>query len=205
MKSTIVLNGNIDETLVLNTNHIIAVDGGAKLLKKRNILPDIVIGDLDSIDKETIDFFKKQSVKIIEYPREKDETDCELAIKYALENGFKEIEIINFQGERIDMIFALYGLLKKFDANIYLNSEKLESAILKENNALEKEVKIGETWSFIPLCNATFTIEGFKYPFNGNMSIENPIGVSNETTAEKIKIHVEKGEVIYFRWKKKPL
>ncbi|MBB6063298.1 thiamine pyrophosphokinase [Thermosipho japonicus] len=205
MKATIVLNGNIDETLVLNTNHIIAVDGGAKLLKKRNILPDIVIGDLDSIDKETIDFFKKQSVKIIEYPREKDETDCELAIKYALENGFKEIEIINFQGERIDMIFALYGLLKKFDANIYLNSEKLESAILKENNKLEKEVKIGEIWSFIPLCNATFMIEGFKYPFNGNMSIENPIGVSNETTDEKIKIHVEKGEVIYFRWKKKPL
>jgi|OM-RGC.v1.015587615 thiamine pyrophosphokinase len=205
VKATIVLNGNIDETLVLNTNHIIAVDGGAKLLKKRNILPNIVIGDLDSIDNETIDFLKKQSVKIIEYPKEKDETDCELAIKYALENGFKEIEIINFQGERIDMIFALYGLLKKFDANIYLNSEKLESAILKENNTLEKEVKIGEIWSFIPLCNSTFMIEGFKYPFNGNMGIENPIGVSNETTAEKIKIHVEKGEVIYFRWKKKPL
>lgn len=205
MKATIVLNGNSDETLILNSNLVIAVDGGANLLKKRGILPNVIIGDLDSIDNETLEFFKQHSVEVIKFPKEKDETDCELAIKYATDKGAKNIEIINFLGERIDMIFALYGLLKKFNIDITLISEKLESSIVKKGQVLEKNVNIGETWSFVPLCSSKFTIEGFKYPFDGKMNIENPIGVSNETTKEMIKVKVYEGEVIYFRWKKKPL
>ncbi|MBT1248633.1 MULTISPECIES: thiamine diphosphokinase [unclassified Thermosipho (in: thermotogales)] len=203
MKATIILNGNAKETLYINSDIIIAADGGAKVLKERGILPNVIIGDLDSLDNDTLEYFKQNNVEIIEYPKEKDETDCEIAIKYAVENGYDEIEILNFFGERLDMILALFGLMKKFDTKILLRSEKLECSIIK--NTFEKNVKIGEIWSFIPICNAKLKLDGFKYAFDGKMNIENPIGISNETSSKNIKVQVFEGEVIYFRWLKKPL
>ncbi|ABR29915.1 thiamine pyrophosphokinase [Thermosipho melanesiensis] len=203
MKATIVLNGNTNETFIINSETIIAVDGGAKLLKDRGILPKAIVGDMDSLENEIIEYFKRKNVEIVVFPAEKDETDCELAIRYAIENGYDEIEIINFFGERLDMILSLFGLMKKFNVKITLRSEKLECGIIKKQ--MEKKVKIGEIWSFIPLCKAKFNLYGFKYQFNGEMKIDNPIGVSNETISENVKIEVLDGEVIYFRWMKKPL
>ncbi|MBO8160804.1 MAG: thiamine diphosphokinase [Thermosipho sp. (in: Bacteria)] len=203
MKATIVLNGNTNNLHIPINDLIIAVDGGANLLRKNNIIPNVIIGDLDSIDDETLNYFKERKVKIIKFPKEKDKTDSELAIIYAMENGADEIKIINYNGERLDMILALFGLMKKYNLNIKAISEKLEIGIIRKK--LEMKTQKNEIWSFIALCEADISLEGFKYPYNGKMTFNNPIGVSNVTIDNEIKIEVSSGEVIYFRWKKSPL
>ncbi|SHH37085.1 thiamine diphosphokinase [Thermosipho atlanticus] len=202
MKASIVLNGASKELNILNSDLIIAVDGGANLLKDKGILPHVIIGDLDSIDKKTLDYFKTKNIKILKFPVEKDEIDCELAIKYAIDIGADEIEILNFDGERLDMILALFGLMKKYKHKIVARSKKVDIGVLR--NCSEIIVEKNEVWSFIALCKAKISLDGFKYKFNGYMDITNPIGVSNVTISKKIKINVSDGEVIYFRWKKNP-
>ncbi|MBO8139078.1 MAG: thiamine diphosphokinase [Thermosipho sp. (in: Bacteria)] len=203
MKVSIVLNGNLEKLNLNQTDYIIAVDGGANLLFKNNIFPNTIIGDLDSIDNKKLNFFKKNGVEILKFPQEKDETDCELAIKYAISKNASEIEILNFYGERLDMVLALFGLMKKYNVKIIAKTEKVDIGILRET--YEMETKKGEMWSFIALCKARLSLSGFKYEFNGYMEFNNPIGISNITISNKIKIEVFEGEVIYFRWKINPL
>ena len=63
---------------------IICCDGGARHLWKTGIKPDVIIGDMDSIEPDHLASYSKQGVKIIKYPVNKDFTDTELALDYAL-------------------------------------------------------------------------------------------------------------------------
>ncbi|MEN3042248.1 MAG: thiamine diphosphokinase [Fervidobacterium sp.] len=203
MKATIVLNGMTNGTMYITGELIIAADGGAEELRRRNVLPNVIIGDLDSISDTTLEYFENKGVRIQVYPHEKDETDLELAINYAFKHGATEIEILNWQGERVDMILAMIGLISKYK-NITAVSENCELGVLCAGSYNFK-ASVGETWSFIPLCEAEFSIDGFKYKFNGKMCIESPLGVSNETLRNEVSAEVKNGKVVYIRWKKKPL
>ena len=63
---------------------IIACDGGVRHLQKLGIKPDVIIGDMDSIEPAQLASYSAQGVKIIKYPANKDFTDTELALDYAL-------------------------------------------------------------------------------------------------------------------------
>ncbi|MFW5979554.1 MAG: thiamine diphosphokinase, partial [Halanaerobium sp.] len=67
---------------------IIAVDGGANKLKSLGLMPDLIIGDLDSITNKNKKYYSQQNVKTIKYPVEKDQTDSEIAVDYCKENAF---------------------------------------------------------------------------------------------------------------------
>ncbi|AFG34818.1 thiamine diphosphokinase [Fervidobacterium pennivorans DSM 9078] len=204
-KATIIINGNSKEIFYITGDILIAVDGGANELRKRKIYPNVVIGDMDSISEGLLKEYKEKEIECIVYPTEKDETDLELAIRYAIRKGFEEVEIINWLGERVDMLFAMVGILAKYSKDIKIKavSEKIEVGVVYSEEVL-KAVS-GETWSILAFPEAELEIEGFKYPFKGKMVIEDPLGVSNEALGERVKINVKKGKVVYFRWKKKPL
>src|SRR5665648_270145 len=71
---------------------IICVDKGGEIAYKNSIKIDVILGDFDSIDKKVLE---KLNAKIVKFPVDKDFTDTELAISYAVELGFKNITIIN--------------------------------------------------------------------------------------------------------------
>jgi len=78
----------------------IAADGGALLLESIGFLPDVIIGDFDSLTKAQYQRYEKLGAKIIKCPVEKGETDGELALQYCQERGFNNITIIGFAGGR---------------------------------------------------------------------------------------------------------
>ncbi|MGQ9855320.1 MAG: thiamine diphosphokinase [Fervidobacterium sp.] len=206
MKASIILNGNSNGTMYITGELIVACDGGAEELRRRGIVPHVLIGDMDSISDDTLEYFESKGVKIQVYPHEKDETDFELALNYAFKHGATEVEILNWQGERIDMILAMIGLMSKYD-NVTAISDNCEVGVIKAGENSDRTLKAvrGEIWSFIPLCSAEFSIEGFKYKFDGNMEITSPIGVSNVALNSEMKVNVRQGKVVYVRWKKRPL
>ncbi len=93
---------------------IIAADSGAETALKFSVIPSVVIGDMDSLDSNTQKSLRAKGSKFIVYDEEKDASDTELAIEYALENGAREITILGgIEGDRIDHIVANIGLLRK--------------------------------------------------------------------------------------------
>lgn len=86
----------------------IAADGGALFLESIGFLPDVIIGDFDSLTEAQYQRYEKLGAKIIKYPMEKDETDGELALQYCQERGFNNIIIIGFAGGAIRSAVSQY-------------------------------------------------------------------------------------------------
>lgn len=203
MRASLVLNGESSGTLVITGQLLVAVDGGANVLMERKLLPHAIVGDMDSIRAETLEYYSKLGVDIVRFPHEKDETDLELALSYAFERGASEVEILNWHGERIDMILAMVGLISRF-GRVVAVSERCDIGVLSAGRH-ELSALRGETWSILPLCTASFSLSGFRYGFDGVMNLEKPIGVSNESVGDRVVLDVREGKVVYVRWKRKPL
>ena len=96
---------------------IICADGGANHIYKTGVKPDMIVGDLDSIDDETLLYYQEQNVLFHKFSSKKDLTDTELAINFALEEGANELVLFGSTGSRLDHtlgnIMLLYKLLKQ--------------------------------------------------------------------------------------------
>ena len=96
----------------------IAVDGGLAAAKALGILPDVVVGDLDTADESLVEEFRQYPfIRWDVHPPEKDETDTELALRRAIAGGAGKISILGATGGRFDHmlanVFLLYGCLQK--------------------------------------------------------------------------------------------
>ena len=79
---------------------VIAADGGLATLESLGIAPDVILGDFDSLGRIP------DGEGVILHPVEKDDTDTMLAVKYALEKGYKDIWICCALGGRLDHLMA---------------------------------------------------------------------------------------------------
>src|SRR5687768_15193697 len=90
---------------------LIAADGGALALLRAGLLPRLVIGDMDSLDAASLAELAERGVELRRYPREKDETDLELALLHAAAAGATAIDILGALGGRWDHTLANVALL----------------------------------------------------------------------------------------------
>lgn len=187
---------------VIKSEINIACDSGIEIYKKLNIIPDYLIGDLDSANKESIVWAEKNKVKIIKYETEKDETDTELAFIKVKELNLKKVLISGVTGKRMDHFFSAIYLINKYSfLDIKAIEENLEIGIIKNN--IELDAKIGEIWSLIQLGGSVenLSLKGFKYELtNRDLDNTTPIGISNIAIKNKVKITLNKGSLIYFRY-----
>jgi len=179
----------------------IAADGGALLLERIGFLPDVIIGDFDSLTELQCQHYEKMGAKIIKYPVEKDETDGELALQYCRERGFNNIIIIGFAGGRIDQQLANIFLLEYAFRNgmtAFIKEPGLEMGIIEKEKIFFKKISAG--LSLIPLDEkiSGVTITGCKYLLEaGDLLRYKTRGISNIIEQKKAVITVEKGLLLY--------
>lgn len=207
-RAVIFSNGDLADVsrvkkMLKKTDFIIAANGGTKHILKLGRLPDVVIGDLDSLDKKTKKKLERNKVAIISYPSDKDWTDTELGIKYAVKQGFKEIILTGFLGRRIDHLLAnllmMAGLIDKLD-RLMIVEGKQEIYVVKDG--LEIKGKQGDLVSLIPLlgdCQGV-TTRGLKYRLdNESLEFGKSRGVSNVMLAGKARIDLKKGKLLVIK------
>lgn len=191
------------ELLVKEANKaslIIAADSGGDVLYKYSILPNIILGDFDSIDRNVLEFYKSKENNIYIYPPEKNFTDTELAFEKALEANAEEIVILGATGSRLDHVLGNLGLL-------YRGLSKGVKTTIKDNNntifLVDKPTKlkgyIGQTISFQGFRERVmnFSIKNAKYELNNyKLNFGEPLTVSNEFKKEYMSIEFESGCVL---------
>lgn len=202
MKGLIVGSGNLGsgellKSQSLRADKIICADGGIRYFKQSQIIPDLVIGDLDSATEDEVAWIYEKAISIEQYPMEKDATDMELCIKYLVNNGYNDIVILGGIGTRLDHTLANLFTVQKFveygvkikmadDINEYFVVDKGMSIPKKEN----------QFCSIIPM-NSTeviVTLKGFHYNLNGRvLKFGETMGVSNYVEENFGHIIVEKG------------
>jgi thiamine pyrophosphokinase len=179
----------------------VAADGGALLLESIGFLPDVIIGDFDSLTEVQYQRYEKMGTKIIKYPMEKDETDGELALQYCKEKDLDNIIIVGFAGGRLDQQLANIFLLEYAFRNgmtAFIKEPGLEIGIIEKEKVFFQ--KIGARFSLIPLDEKVtgVTITGCKYLLeSGSLLRYKTRGISNIIKQEKAVISVEKGLLLY--------
>ncbi len=178
----------------------IAADSGANFLKLVNVVPDILIGDMDSINEETLQFCEKNGSKIIRFPTQKDEIDTELAMIEASKIGSEIIFIAGAFGTRLDQTLGVFRLMERFKKSVIFNEDVCAFII---DYPLDLESIIGETWSIIPLQKDAnnVSLKGFKYDLDRKkMEYLRPYGISNESCERNVFIDPGDGKLLVFRY-----
>ena len=176
---------------------IIACDGASDFLKTCSVIPDVIIGDLDSVKPESLKYFSKKKV-IVKKVFDQNKNDLEKAILYALSKKFKVINIIGFGGKRLDHTLNNLSILKKFcrKAKIKIYENGFAGEII--GKSAEFECKPGDVVSLIPLPKAVgVTTSGLKYPLkNGTLEFGIREGALNEAVESKICISLTNGHLL---------
>lgn len=180
-----------------NSDFVIAVDGGLKILDRVSINPDLIIGDMDSLDKET--FLKYDNIKKERYPAEKDFTDSELAIQKAINLNPGKISILAATGSYIDHSYAnIINLLRNFNSKIDMKIVTGNSIIFPIIGKQIIKNSSGKRFSVFPIGETKgIILEGCKYTFKDKSDLL-PIdySISNVITKNNACIGVNKGMLV---------
>src|SRR2546426_831436 len=79
--------------LLKDADLVIAADGGAETALAWGRTPDVIVGDLDSLDDALRRTLEARGAVVETYPRAKDQTDGEIALRAALARGARSIRI----------------------------------------------------------------------------------------------------------------
>ena len=176
---------------------IICADGGTRHVLALGLQPNLILGDMDSADPETIQKFKDDGIDIELYPRDKNETDLELAINRAIEMDPKQILIIAALGGRLDQTLANISLLTNLRLSTFdIRLEDGVEEILLCRDRVEVHGRSGDLVSLIPWQGAASGIEtsGLRWPLHKEMLYPYKTrGISNEMTGESVAISIESG------------
>lgn len=195
---------NIDkETLNdVDIEYVICADGGLEKVEFLGLLPNVIIGDLDSVNDKILKKYKTLDINIIKYNAEKDYTDMELAINHAIENNYKDIVLVGATGTRQDHTMANILLIEKY------YKQGVRITIVDNNNTIqiisdEIEIKNKEGYfvSIIPISDVVekVTLKGFKYSLTDrNVERGSTLCVSNQIVSKTGKITIKSGIGLVF-------
>lgn len=196
-------NPEAARALLHEGDYLLAADGGANHLFRMDILPNIVVGDLDSIDEDVLSELTASEVEIVQYPENKDETDLELAIRTSIEIGATSILIVGALGGRLDQTLASLTLLSDpMLANYQIcldDGEQVaffcrEPAIQREH--VEIQGRSGDTVSLIPWGGMVegVTTKGLKWTLYGESLYPGKTrGISNVMVDDTASIEIRSG------------
>ncbi len=185
--------------LIKKTSIIIAADGGTKNCLKCNIVPDYIVGDMDSITS-----FQQEKLAKCEIIERKDQnfTDLQKALQFAKTLKPTSIQIFSVFGKRTDHFVANLMILQNYSesANITIYDKGGEMIILKPGIHKFTDQRIDQIISIFSFQKVQqLTLKGFKYDLSCENFTSNFIGVSNVIKKSNCEISFIKGKLFYYK------
>lgn len=188
--------GDCYQPILLPTDKdlVIAVDGGYDTLRTQGIKPDVIIGDLDSVQSVVIE------QNVIQLKPEKDDTDMLYSVNYGAELGYTTFYIYGGTGgSRISHTIANIQVLAH---NPFLRCflfDREEVTFLLTNGKVFFSEECEGYVSVLSLSDKSIGVweKGFKYELEDATLINNyPLGVSNEFIGKSGLISVKDGKLL---------
>lgn len=206
MKNAIVLaNGQAPSKTVFKYlanagyDYLICADGGANSAYKLGIIPDVIVGDFDSINHDVLKLFKSKS-EIVKIVRQND-TDVEKCLKYCIKKKIKEVILTGATGDRLDHSFCNLGIVLKYFHKIKIKIIHQKSVLSAQSGLVEFDTVKGETISLYGISDKTrITSSGLKFPLKKTAL---PFGkresTSNSASGNKVKLNITGGNIFIVR------
>ena len=186
--------------MATQAKQIIAADGGLVHVQALGLVPNLLIGDLDSVTPEQVRWAEEQGAEVRRFSPDKDETDLELALMAAAETGTSRILIVAALGGRLDQTLSNIFLLNlPALANMDVRIDDGQQEVILVRESIDLIGQEGELVSLLPLSPIVrgITTTGLKYPLeDASMIFYHSRGISNQMTGNKARIEFQSGILI---------
>ncbi len=203
MKALVLAGGEIRVTealkrLAREAAWVIAADAGLRHAAPLGVMPQLVVGDFDSVSPEEL--ARYPHVPQERHPPEKDRLDLELALHRALARGATHVSVIGSLGGRLDQTLATVLIAARLrEEGAYISLYGTESTVhfMRSGDALALELKPGRLFSVLSLRDeSVMSIENARYPLRGYpLAFGVGLGVSNIVAQTPLKLKLERGLV----------
>ena len=174
---------------------VIAADSGYRNAKKMGVVPNLLLGDFDSLNQSEK---LPEDLEILQGPAEKDDTDTQLAVKVALERGAKQLVIIGGLDGRLDHTLSNLAILED------LASRHISAIITNGQNRVRfirdsGVILMRDGFRYFSILAADpvvkgVSVDGCKYPLKkAKLLRTNQYAVSNEIIGNCALIEIKKG------------
>ena len=187
-------NKTFIKTCAKQADFVLALDGGADTALKAGIMPNLVIGDLDSISKNAKNKMGKE--KLLKVSRQ-DNPDLEKGLDFARYFKVPSITIICAQGGRLDFTLSNFSSVFNYidKANIVFKTSACDIFPLIKSKKFE--CKKGAKISLIPMGNTTgLTLKNLKYPLKNATFKIGQTAVSNIALKNTFEVTFKKGQLL---------
>ncbi len=176
-------------------DYLIAVDGGFRYLQEKNMNPDMVIGDFDSLPEPP------SHPNVIVLDKEKDDTDMAVALAEGIQKGYQVFKIYGGTGGRFEHTLGnmqlLAALSQKRMKGFLIGRDWVMTAIT--DGSIEFDSSYQGYISVFSHSNESRGVyeKNLRYELQDAVLTNTfPLGVSNEFIGKKSRVSVEKGTLI---------
>ena len=194
-------HARLDARLVQEQDFIICADGGARHALALGLTPDVVVGDMDSLDESIIARLQAAGTSIHRFSPDKDFTDLELALQMARDMQPQEVILLGALGGRLDQMLANLMLLASpsyADMPIVMVSGMESARAVRDEIVIRGRVR--DIVSVIPLSD---DVSGLTYHgglrwllHDATLPLGSSRGVSNELTDDTARISLRSGVIL---------
>jgi thiamine pyrophosphokinase len=206
VKAVVVAHGDVDprdRAQLEGADLIVAADGGALALEKWGVVPHAIVGDLDSLGMERAVEYGAKGVRVVPFSPEKDESDLELAIAYALDAKADELVLLGvLGGARFDHEMA-NALLIAADAYRGRRMRAVHGDItvraLHGGHELELEGEVGDVVTLLAVNGDVEGVRthGLRYPLTSEtLAFGVARGLSNLVLSAGASVACDRGVLL---------
>lgn len=196
-----VRTGKAVQASIASADLVIAADSGAATALHYGCTPTIIVGDFDSLVAPRLQELKARGCRVVQAAVEKDETDTELAVQVAIEEGASAITLLGaLGGERFDHTMANILLLAGFEAvSLRIVDGPATCWLLRGPGHTVIKGQRDDLLSLLPLTAEAVGIRtvGLHYPLHGEtLRFGKPRGVSNVLLQEQSEVSLDSGVLL---------
>ena len=183
-----------------NGDYIIGVDSGCQFLYNHHIVPNLILGDFDSIEQSLLNYYKNKNIPIKTFPVIKNETDGELGLIEAAKHA-KDLLVIGTGGliETDHFLGNIFLLTRYPKATIVLEEEWLR---VLEKGCYYFNKEKGKSISFLPLESSRLILNGFDYDGNIKAEVGYTLTLRNRIKESQGKVEILEGKMLIIQGEK---
>ncbi len=203
MRAIVFVNGIVTDYTALARwvapdDYLICADGGTAHCLAIGRRPDVIIGDMDSVDPQTLAQLQADGVILERHPRRKDMTDLELALDRALRDGATDILILGALGGRLDQTLANILILAQrvWPVPVRLAEGDQIAEVLRGGESITLSGPPGSVVSLVPLSPEVTGIiyEGLEYALSdATLCLGSTRAISNAVKESPATISIRTG------------
>lgn len=171
-----------------------AADSGANRVFDAGYVPEVLIGDLDSVRPMV-----RERCPLVIHDEDQDTTDTQKLLAYATRSGARSLTLTGLEGDLPDHFMGTLLALSEASISVEAAFRRGRAWFLREGNSLSFESQQGRRLSLLPLNGALKAeLTGAKWPFS-HLNDPNPPSrsVSNETLGGRLEIKVASAVMVF--------